>query len=83
MARRAMLRRIVGSTRAPEEEYVTWITRTTRKSDTLADAAGVLDWNEAHCRKNGHGVGLWLDAQQTLGCGVSLRGVTPNGRLLP
>ena len=49
-ARRAMLRKIVGSTRAPEEEYLTWITRTTRKAETLADAAGVRDWNEAHFR---------------------------------
>ena len=49
-ARRAMLRRIVGPTRAPEEEYLTWITRTARKAETLVDAVGVRDWNETHFR---------------------------------
>ena len=49
-ARRAMLRRIVGTGRADTEDYLSWIIRTTRKAEALALAAGVRDWVQAHCR---------------------------------
>ena len=40
-AQRAMLRRIVGAARAPEEDYLSWIKRVTWKAEYLAKAAGV------------------------------------------
>ena len=47
-ARRAMLRRIVGTARASEEDYVPWIRRVTRKAESLAKSAHVRDWLVAH-----------------------------------
>ena len=47
-ARRAMLRRIVGTARAPEEEYVPWLRRTTWKAESMAKSANVRDWLVAH-----------------------------------
>jgi hypothetical protein len=47
-ARRAMLRRIVGAGRLPEEEWVHWIRRTTRKATLLAQACNVREWVKAH-----------------------------------
>ena len=48
VARRSMLRRIVGARRASEEDYLEWIQRATRKAERLATAAGVRNWVEAH-----------------------------------
>ena len=48
VARNAMLRRIVGCAFAPDEEYVDWIRRATRKATKVAKAAGVRDWLKAH-----------------------------------
>ena len=49
-ARRAMLRRIVGQSRSPEETYVDWIQRVTNKAESVASAAGVRDWAVAHSK---------------------------------
>ena len=49
-ARRAMLRRIVGQKRAPEEEYLSWIRRITGKAEKAASLAGVRDWAQEHSR---------------------------------
>jgi len=46
--RRAMLRRIVGAARVTDEEYVSWIRRTTKKAEAMAQSACVRDWIEAH-----------------------------------
>ena len=47
-ARRAMLRRIVSSPRSPDEDYITFIRRTTHRAEALAKSAHVRDWCEAH-----------------------------------
>lgn len=47
-ARRAMLRRIAGSGRASDEDYLDWIQRVTRKAEQLAHNAGVNNWAETH-----------------------------------
>jgi hypothetical protein len=47
-ARRAMLRRIVSSSRMPEEEYIHWIRRVTGKAEMEARRAHVRDWCQAH-----------------------------------
>ena len=47
-AQRSMLRRIVGARRGPDEGYVDWIRRTTRKALALAAKSNVRDWVEAH-----------------------------------
>jgi hypothetical protein len=47
-ARRAMLRRVVGCRRAPEEEYLSWIVRVTRKAEAMAKKYHVRDWSQAH-----------------------------------
>ena len=49
-ARRAMLRRIIGINRFPEEDYLEWIVRATHKAEALAKTAGVRDWVQAHSR---------------------------------
>ena len=48
-AYRAMLRRVVGTARAPEEDYLNWISRVTHKAERLAQNAGVRNWVNAHC----------------------------------
>jgi hypothetical protein len=48
VTRRAMLRRIVHSGRAPEEEWIEWIRRVTQKAIELARTSGVRDWVKAH-----------------------------------
>ena len=48
--RRAMLRRIVGTARAPDEEYVSWMKRITGKAEAIAKSAGVRDWTRAHSK---------------------------------
>ena len=52
--RRAMLRRIAGARRAPEEPWVEWIMRVTRKALELARSARVRHWGEEHLR------GKWM-----------------------
>ena len=47
-ARRAMLRRIVGALRFPDEDYIQWIRRVTSKAESMASAAKVRDWTTAH-----------------------------------
>ena len=46
-ARRSMIRRIVGTARAPAEEYITWIRRATHTAESLANAACVRNWVNA------------------------------------
>ena len=45
---RAMLRKVVCTRRWPEEEYVPWIRRATRKSEEVAKQAGVKCWLIMH-----------------------------------
>ena len=47
VARRSMLRRIVGAARAPGAEYIPWMRRSTHKAEDLARATGVKNWVEA------------------------------------
>ena len=47
-ARRAMLRRILGARRAPEDDYIEWVQRSIHKAEDLAKKAGVRDWETAH-----------------------------------
>jgi hypothetical protein len=47
-ARRAMLRRIVGTARSPDEDYIQWIKRVTTKAESMANAAKVREWTVAH-----------------------------------
>jgi len=49
-ARNGMLRRIVGGARLPDEEWVEWIRRATRKAMRMAESAGVKDWIHVHFR---------------------------------
>ena len=48
VARNRMLRRIVAAGRAPEEQWVDWIRRTTRRANDTANRAGVAEWERAH-----------------------------------
>ena len=57
-ARRAMLRRIVGTQRAPAEEYITWVKRVTHKAEKLAKEAGVRNWVDAFCLRIGQAMSL-------------------------
>jgi hypothetical protein len=43
-AQNAMLRRIVGTPRQPDEEWVSWIRRSTHSARKAADNAGVRSW---------------------------------------
>ena len=46
--RRAMLRRIAGVRRAPDEDYVDWIKRGTQKAEAIAASSRVREWTKAH-----------------------------------
>ena len=48
---RIMLRRIAGPRRKPDEDYVTWIRRATRKAENLAHEAGVKDWVKSYLQQ--------------------------------
>ena len=48
VTRRAMLRRIVGTRRFPEEEWLNWIQRVTRKAVAMAVSQNVRNWQWAH-----------------------------------
>ena len=45
---RNMLRRFAGSRRHQDEEYVTWIKRSTAKAEETAKEAGLTCWQETH-----------------------------------
>ena len=45
---RAMMRKIVGQGRAPEEDWIPWIRRTTKKACDMANECKVRDWVTAH-----------------------------------
>ena len=47
-ARRSMLRKIIGSPRAPEEDYLSWICRATTKAEAMGASCKVRDWSAAH-----------------------------------
>ena len=47
---RSMLRKIVGSSRNPETEYITWIQDATHRAVQIAQDAGVRFWGDAHSR---------------------------------
>ena len=49
-AQRAMLRRIVPAGRGPDEDYINYIRRTTRRAVIVAKETGVRDWIEASSR---------------------------------
>ena len=51
VARRAMLRKIVGARRGPDEDWVDWIQRATRKALVLSNRAGVREWAKLHFEK--------------------------------
>ena len=42
---RSMLRRFAGPRRAPDEEYVAWLQRSTRSAEHARDSAGISSWN--------------------------------------
>ena len=46
----AMLRRILGAKRLPEELYIDWIQRSTHKARQVARTSGARDWPAAHYR---------------------------------
>ena len=46
--RRAMLRRIAGFQRRPQEDYVDWLPRATHKAEELAASIRVRDWEVAY-----------------------------------
>ena len=46
--RRAMLRRIAGVRRAPDEDYVDWIKRGTQKAEAIAASSRVREWTKTH-----------------------------------
>ena len=48
VAQRAMLRRIVGISRRPEEPWEDWVRRATHRAISLANAAKVRDWVRTH-----------------------------------
>ena len=51
-AERAMLRRFAGPRRAPREEYLDWLRRSTYAAEAARDAAGLRSWNaDASSRK--------------------------------
>jgi hypothetical protein len=52
-----MLRRIVGSPRASEEEWFDWIQRTTRKARRWAEKTDIREWEVAHLEKKWHWAG--------------------------
>jgi hypothetical protein len=41
---RSMMRKIVNTRRRPEEDYITWIKRATKKASEAAATAGILQW---------------------------------------
>jgi hypothetical protein len=47
-AQRAMTRRICGVRRAPDEDWITWIRRSTRKADEACGRYNIRDWVVAH-----------------------------------
>jgi hypothetical protein len=47
-AQRGMMRKIVGQRRAPEEEWVDWIRRITKKATDMAKRWNIRDWIAAH-----------------------------------
>ena len=47
-AQRPMLRRIICARRAPEEDYITWLRRSTEKAVALAKRYNVREWVETH-----------------------------------
>ena len=51
VARRAMLRKIVGARQGPDENWVDWIQRATRKALVLSNRAGVREWAKLHFEK--------------------------------
>jgi hypothetical protein len=61
-ARRSMLRRIVSGGRAPDEDWLEWVKRLTRKSIQLAKDAGVREWTRAHATSK------WLWAGHVARC---------------
>ena len=61
-ARRSMLRRIVSGGRAPDEDWLEWVKRVTRKSIQLAKDAGVREWTRAHATSK------WLWAGHVARC---------------
>jgi hypothetical protein len=50
-ARRSMLRKIVGTRRGTDEEWLDWIRRATRKAIECATRAGVRDWATLHSER--------------------------------
>ena len=55
--RRAMLRRIVGSGRRPDEDYIDWLQRATHKAEQLASDAGLVNWVHSHLLSKWHWAG--------------------------
>ena len=47
---RSMLRRFAGPRRRPDEDFVSWIRRSTRAATQTADAAGVRCWVMEHLK---------------------------------
>ena len=47
---KAMLRRIAGSRRAPDDDWIDWMKRSTRKTIASARDPGIRFWHEAHLK---------------------------------
>jgi hypothetical protein len=84
--RRIMLRRIAGRRRQPDEEYVTWIKRSTRYIEELSNSAGIVCWQKQYlqkkwmwagriaqmdCKRFAHRATIWRDFDWSLEQGAA------------
>ena len=80
VAQRGMLRKMLGTRRVPEEDWVEWICRVTNKALNIAKSCGMKEWPLAHALSKwgwaGHvarsagkswvwNVSAWMDADWT------------------
>ena len=63
-AQQAMLRKIVAPNRMPEEDWVAWVKRSTRKARDVANRVGIRWWTAAHARAK------WIWAGHAAGSGM-------------
>ena len=74
----AMLRRFAGARRRPEEDWLDWIKRSTRRVLSTARESGIRFWHEEHLKRKwccaGHVVRMDSDrlASRAAGCRVSV-----------
>ena len=51
LAQNKMLRRVVGTSRAPDEPWGDWVQQATRKARTIACRQGVADWEQVYKKR--------------------------------